>query len=357
MEGSGESSVEASAAAEEATSSVPSPVDAGGAPSEMSPSADDKPPAPPDDSEPSLLQSMTEVMALSYLCFMYADVRALSSQGRISTRFEHIAVESDYSPRFEAGFIAGDQASGTGRASGPKHRKCGGVSTAQIMAVMLLEIERATSKRRNKDLNPSERGDMGGDGNSAEKRRYQEKMNKLLESYSRIIGADLVKGNDRVGMVSKSVRDLASSTLTPPGADELLEDEAEPQRPPIPKFQDVVRMIREKAHMEPNAEADGGGADDADGGGSAPQATRDDATDATVRASNTSGGAGRPRASNATGRAGRRGSVLRAAHTRAELMGMMTGQEASLNLRKLIKEDSREFYWQEINISAPKLHM
>jgi len=260
---------------------------------------------------------------------MYADVRALSSQGRISTRFEHIAVESDYSPRFEAGFIAGDQASGTGRASGPRQRRCGGVSTAQIMAVMLLEIERATSKRRanarRPSLNLSERSEMGG--TSAEKKRDQEKMNKLLHVYSRIIGADLAKESDRVGMVSKSVRDLARSTTREPGA--LLDDDETEQQKQRPsgmfKLQDVVRMIKERANME----ADGGGADGANDGGPAPQAARDDATDATLPASNTAHGARR------------RGSVNRAAHSRAELMGMMTGQHASLHLRNPLKEESR----------------
>ena len=68
-------------------------------------------------------------MAISYLVFMYADLRALSSTGRISTRFEHIAVESDYSPRFEADFICGEKSAGSGKAHKAKD---GGLSTAQI---------------------------------------------------------------------------------------------------------------------------------------------------------------------------------------------------------------------------------
>ena len=343
---SGEDSVEASAAkvdgAAPAMTSATTAATTGGRPQDSA-----------DGSEPSLLQSMTEVMALSYLCFMYADVRSLSSTGRISTRFEHIAVESDYSPRYEAGFIAGDEAAGSGRAAfGPRKssgRKCGGVSTAQIMAVMLLEIEREASKRRKtrrrEDLNLSERAG-GGKDESVEKKRDQEKMERLLESYSHIIGADFVKEEDReAATVSRSVRDLASSTLQAPVDPNLLLDDenagaGEQQRQQqllrrstvIPKFQDVVRMIKERASMEPNA--DGGEADDANLDEEADhQATaRSDAT---------------PQASNTTGEIG--GGAIGA--SRADMMDLMRGQHGRGSIARLgkmikdelTKEESREF--------------
>ena len=347
---SGESSVEASAA------KAASPVGGAAAMTSATTAATTggRPQDSADGSEPSLLQSMTEVMALSYLCFMYADVRSLSSTGRISTRFEHIAVESDYSPRYEAGFIAGDEAAGSGRAAfGPRKssgRKCGGVSTAQIMAVMLLEIEREASKRRKtrrrEDLNLSERAG-GGKDESVEKKRDQEKMERLLESYSHIIGADFVKEEDReAATVSRSVRDLASSTLQAPVDPNLLLDDenaAEEQQQQqqllrrstvIPKFQDVVRMIKERASMEPNA--DGGEADDANLDEEADhQATaRSDAT---------------PLASNTTGEAG--GTMAAMGASRADMMDLMRGQHGRGSIARLgkmikdelTKEESREF--------------
>lgn len=169
-----------------------------------------------------LLLSMMEVMAISYLVFMYADLRALSSTGRISTRFEHIAVESDYSPRFEADFICGEKSAGSGKA--PK-TKDGGLSTAQIMAVMLLEINNYTTKAKKKKEKKKSKGhtmsllkyssdsDVCANPETYDKKLDRKNMTKLLQVYASIIGADLKKNSGEIE-VRKSVRDLATSTLT-----------------------------------------------------------------------------------------------------------------------------------------------
>mmetsp|Transcript_193 Transcript_193/g.243 ORF Transcript_193/g.243 Transcript_193/m.243 type:complete len:373 (-) Transcript_193:1002-2120(-) len=172
--------------------------------------------------EMPLLLSMMEVMAISYLVFMYADLRALSSTGRISTRFEHIAVESDYSPRFEADFICGEKSAGSGKAHKAKD---GGLSTAQIMAVMLLEINNYTTKaKKKKEKKKSKRHSMnllkyssdssvGANPETYDKRLDRKNMTKLLQVYASIIGADLAKNRGEIE-VRKSVRDLAASTTT-----------------------------------------------------------------------------------------------------------------------------------------------
>ena len=198
--------------------------------------------------EMPLLLSMMEVMAISYLVFMYADLRALSSTGRISTRFEHIAVESDYSPRFEADFICGEKSAGSGKAHKAKD---GGLSTAQIMAVMLLEINNYTTKaKKKKEKKKSKRHSMnllkyssdssvGANPETYDKRLDRKNMTKLLQVYASIIGADLAKNRGEIE-VRKSVRDLAASTTT----------ETSSSQPPLKRVLDFTAAVERIMHLK-----------------------------------------------------------------------------------------------------------
>jgi len=94
--------------------------------------------------EPTILEEMLEAMSLSMLVFLLADVRLMSQTGRISLPFEWIAVDSDYLPRYSKARLAGLDSS----FEVPPECQNEGLSTAQIMACLLLELEKSVKSTR-----------------------------------------------------------------------------------------------------------------------------------------------------------------------------------------------------------------
>ena len=76
-----------------------------------------------------------ETMAHAMLIFMLPDLRILSSTGQIRTKYEHLCLDSDKSPRHTALDFAGYH----------DYKETRGVTAAHIMAVLMLEISREAS--------------------------------------------------------------------------------------------------------------------------------------------------------------------------------------------------------------------
>jgi len=177
----------------------------------------------------SLLEEMMGGLALSMLIFLIADLRLMSATGRIATKYETIAVESDMMLRDSAAILAGLEgprvlessvsaaaapSSPSSSPSSSKHRAVRetGLSPAQMMAVVLIELKRTF------DAQEAEGGDNSllrdasetgpapvnnrqsqgwGQGFSnflAEKSRAKlphESLHSLLKAYLHMIGSDL----------------------------------------------------------------------------------------------------------------------------------------------------------------------
>lgn len=91
-----------------------------------------------------LMDEMLEGIALSMLIFLIADIRLMSATGRIATKFETIAVDSDLLLRDKSSTLAGTSRDGeVGAPVTPKgQRPETGLSPAQIMAVVLVELKK-----------------------------------------------------------------------------------------------------------------------------------------------------------------------------------------------------------------------
>ena len=95
--------------------------------------------------EKPLLDEIREVLAQSYLMFLLADLRHMSATGRISTKYENLAIDSDVYKRDTAESIACCSDNDL-----PGRR---GLSPAVIMAIVILEIRDSavrTAEEKNK---------------------------------------------------------------------------------------------------------------------------------------------------------------------------------------------------------------
>eukprot|EP00934_Nitzschia_sp_Nitz4_P008542 Nitzschia sp. Nitz4//scaffold5_size260463//72803//75526//NITZ4_000963-RA/size260463-processed-gene-0.306-mRNA-1//1//CDS//3329555283//8532//frame0 len=78
----------------------------------------------------SLLELGEETMAQAMLIFLLSDLRILSATGRIRTKFEHLTLDSDRSPRLTSRDFAGFY----------DYEEANGVTASHIMALLLVEI-------------------------------------------------------------------------------------------------------------------------------------------------------------------------------------------------------------------------
>lgn len=92
---------------------------------------------------PTLLQEAEECLAQSGLIFLMADLRLLSATGRVYTKFETIAIDSDDVRRNNSADLSGADGS-----PGRELPACRGVSPAQIMAVLLIELRKEVKAAR-----------------------------------------------------------------------------------------------------------------------------------------------------------------------------------------------------------------
>ena len=94
--------------------------------------------------KPSLLQEALECLAQSNLIFLLANLRLLSATGRLFTKFETISIDSDFVGKYCAANLTGEVS------ESDIPRAWRGISPAQTMAVLLIELRKELiSKRQN----------------------------------------------------------------------------------------------------------------------------------------------------------------------------------------------------------------
>lgn len=137
-------------------------------------------------SECSLLQLADSCLAQSFLTFLVADLRLLSATGRISTRYEHLAIDSDHVAKASARHFCGYSTI----------PETSGLCPAQIMAVLLLEISKEvelskdeSSTTENRLLTKIETRQAG---------KAQVEMHTLLKGYADMITQDLAGDGPKV---------------------------------------------------------------------------------------------------------------------------------------------------------------
>jgi hypothetical protein len=157
--------------------------------------------------EKPLLDEIREVLAQSYLMFLLADLRHMSATGRISTKYENLAVDSDICKRDTAELIA----CVSDRVTDNEVERIGyfrGLSPAVIMAIVILEIrdtavKAAEEKRSLFKVGDKKRDDtsldidnddqfVGYENNQQKKKLTEDSMVSLMRCYSRMVSEDLV---------------------------------------------------------------------------------------------------------------------------------------------------------------------
>jgi hypothetical protein len=145
--------------------------------------------------ERSLLEEIQEVLAQSYLIFLLSDLRLMSGTGRIGTKYETIALDSDFWSKTTAAQLAGLDTIETREAD---KRTGEGLSPAHIMAVLLLELKKTADEVRRarvnwngNDASSDDAHFIGYRNDRKERRTVEESMESLLRAYSRMIANDL----------------------------------------------------------------------------------------------------------------------------------------------------------------------
>ena len=142
--------------------------------------------------EKPLLDEIREVMAQSYMMFLMADIRHLSATGRVYTKYENLAVDSDICKRDSANSIAclPDETK--------KIPAARGLSCAVIMAILILEIREEavkTLEEKKTDMDMDIDNDtqfVGYENNLKKKKLTEDSMASLMKAYSRLVSEDLV---------------------------------------------------------------------------------------------------------------------------------------------------------------------
>lgn len=120
----------------------------------------------------SLLELAERSMAQSLLVFLLADLRILSATGRIQTKYEHVALDSDHSHRSALEFAG---------ATLPRY-KSRGVTPAHVVALLILEIQY--------HVNTNHRDQTDEVWNKAFIKSAED-MPSLLRSYQEMVASDL----------------------------------------------------------------------------------------------------------------------------------------------------------------------
>jgi hypothetical protein len=159
----------------------------------------------------SVLEDMKEGLALSMLVFLAADMRLLSATGSIGTKFESLAVESDFvihNDKASCAVLNHAEEADTPQAlpiSIPTHVQQG-LSPAHLMTIVLIEI-RKTFKQQHRDqiLNAKIKRHIGDAKNPEEakaftafmldkskgKNKWEIDLSSLMKAHARMIGWDL----------------------------------------------------------------------------------------------------------------------------------------------------------------------
>lgn len=144
----------------------------------------------------ALLELGEMSMAQAMLIFLFADLRILSATGQIHSKYEHLCIDSDRSPRFSSQDFAGFG----------EYNETNGVTAAHIMAVLLLEITREAEEMA---TDASNRKSVVFDSSDTTTKRAPYRLNKrdlhaaqglpsLLRCYNDMVEADICENVSNV---------------------------------------------------------------------------------------------------------------------------------------------------------------
>jgi len=159
--------------------------------------------------EKPLLDEIREVMAHSQMLFLLTDLRHMSATGRIGTKYENLAIDSDLCKRDSAKRIA----CLSDNVDDDEIRQIGylrGLSPAVIMAITILEIRDTAVKNAEEKTRSRKKGDekyryatsvdiddddqfVAYENNEEKRKMTEESMTSLMRCYARIISEDLVE--------------------------------------------------------------------------------------------------------------------------------------------------------------------
>jgi hypothetical protein len=186
----------------------------------------------------TLLEEVEEMLAQSLLVFLVADLRLMSATGRIETKYETLAIDSDPPTRSTAAELAGLNGDDDAKSVLALKHQNEGLSPAQIMAVLLIELTRTVEAHRKKeeqiaqpnsgaskefkddtftDFEPDAQGNL-------KIRAKEDDMNALLKAYAEMIGQDIKAGvphiERRLSLMNLSG---ASSMIKPASSPNILD--------------------------------------------------------------------------------------------------------------------------------------
>jgi len=137
----------------------------------------------------TVFEEAEDCLAQSLLIFLYADLRLLSSTGRISTKFETLCIASDEAERTTAAHMAGisnDYAS----LVDDKNANTG-ISPAQIMAVLMIELRKEVLAWRKTRRFEEETSIMSTIYDKSDRKKIEDDMHASLRCYNLMVGEDL----------------------------------------------------------------------------------------------------------------------------------------------------------------------
>uniref|UniRef100_A0A7S2RIA2 Fungal lipase-type domain-containing protein n=1 Tax=Eucampia antarctica TaxID=49252 RepID=A0A7S2RIA2_9STRA len=155
----------------------------------------------------SLFQEAEEFPVQSHLIFLYADLRLLSAAGRLHTKFETLFVESDKVQR-----ILASDLSGTSETIESDHLL--GISPAQIMAILIIEIRKEVQKnKQEKERIDTEKSFLSILSDSSSRKHSEDDMASRLHFYNRMIGKDLKKKIDAKNVLTGTSQKASTKSL------------------------------------------------------------------------------------------------------------------------------------------------
>ena len=137
----------------------------------------------------TIFEEAEDCLAQSLLIFLYADLRLLSSTGRISTKFETLCIASDEAERTTAAHMAG--ISGDYASLVDDETTSKGISPAQIMAVLMIELRKEVLAWRKTRHFEEETSIMSTIYDKADRKKIEDDMHASLRCYNLMVGEDL----------------------------------------------------------------------------------------------------------------------------------------------------------------------
>ena len=137
----------------------------------------------------TIFEEAEDCLAQSLLIFLYADLRLLSSTGRISTKFETLCIASDEAERTTAAHMAG--ISGDYASLVDDETTSKGISPAQIMAVLMIELRKEVLAWKKTRHFEEETSILSTIYDKADRKKIEDDMHASLRCYNLMVGEDL----------------------------------------------------------------------------------------------------------------------------------------------------------------------